>query len=568
MVKIRAAAALVVCVVVASAGRAGASMRRPRPRYEEVLARAGARLAAEASKPQAIAALAELAALDEAVPPAALEAAVRRGLVAGAHPLVAAQAAFLLAHLCDERGATEEAASLRAGLGFFTHPSVIGPFGEGRASFRTAFPPESEPAPELARSSRSSHYPGKTHDVGWRAADAAVREGALYLDGLLRPDDQAVAYVAAFVHSDRERAAALRIGSPGPVKIWVNGALVFANDVVRPAVLDQDAAPVRLGRGWNRILIKTVVVDGAWRLYARLTEPSGAPLHLGGQAESPTAEHQMGDGDRRAGPARKVPVVLLDGLLERRAKASTQRGRRPRRGSIWRARWPGSPRGIATRTPPRTPRSARWQRGRRWAATWWRPRSPTTTTSAGAISKRAGELTISPPWRALLLARLGELARTERRETRATESFRSALALDAGCWPAVLALADQESEATLPLAALARVEALPAAVQALPRVRRAAARLYEAAGRRSASDRLLTALSDERRSEVDLLHQLAARARARGDAGGGARPSGHGGSAAARSAVAGHRAGAVRRGGGGGGAGAGGAHRAGGTAAR
>ena len=75
-----------------------------------MLARAGARLAAEASKPQAIAALAELAALDEAVSPAALEAAVRRGLVAGAHPLVAAQAAFLLAHLCDERGATEEAA--------------------------------------------------------------------------------------------------------------------------------------------------------------------------------------------------------------------------------------------------------------------------------------------------------------------------------------------------------------------------------------------------------------------------------------------------------------------------
>ena len=114
-----------------------------------------------------------------------------------------------------------------------------------------------------------------------------MREGALYLDGLLRPDDQAVAYVAAFVHSDRERAAALRLGSPGPIKVWVNGALVFAEDVVRPAVLDQDAAPVRLGRGWNRILIKTVVVDGAWRLYARLTEPSGAPLHLGGQAELP-----------------------------------------------------------------------------------------------------------------------------------------------------------------------------------------------------------------------------------------------------------------------------------------
>ena len=41
---------------------------------------------------------------------------------------------------------------------------------------------------------------------------------------------------------------------------------------------------------------------------------------------------------------------------------------------------------------------------------------------------------ISPGWRALLLARLGELARTERREARALEAWREALAIDPGCW--------------------------------------------------------------------------------------------------------------------------------------
>ena len=517
MVKIRAAAALVVCVVVASAGRAGAqSATATATVYDEVLAKAGARLAAEASKPQAIAALAELAALDEAVSPAALEAAVRGGLVPGAHPLVAAQAAFLLAHLCDERGASGEAASLRSGLGFLAHPFVIGPFGEGRASFGTAFPPESEHAPqELARSSRSSRsYPGKAHDVGWRAGDAALREGALYLDGLLRPDDQAVAYVAAFVHSDRARAAALRIGSPGPIKVWVNGALVFAEDVVRPAVFDQDAAPVRLGRGWNRILIKTVVVDGAWRLYARLTEPSGAPLHLGGQAEVPPADAKWTTAPARS--AGKIPVVSLDALLERRAKGS--------KGEASSEAWLDLARALAWIAPRDREAHAAADAAQRSLAA--RPTLGGYLVAAEVADndderrrdlERAGALPISSSWRALLLARLGELARTERRETRATESFRSALALDAGCWPAALALADQESEAALPLAALARLEALPPAAQTLPRVRRAAARLYEAAGRRSESDRLLAALSDERRVEVDLLHQLATRARARGD---------------------------------------------------
>ena len=511
MVKIRAAAALVFCVVVAIAGRDGAQAATATA-YEEVLARAGARLAAEASKPQAIAALAELAELDEAVSPAALEAAVRGGLVPGAHPLVAAQAAFLLAHLCDERGASKEAASLRGGLGFLRHPFVIGPFGEGRASFRTAFPPEAEKAPpELART-----YPGKAHDVGWRAGDAAVREGALYLDGLLRPDDQAVAYVAAFVHSDRDRLAALRIGSPGPVKLWVNGALVFAADVVRPAVLDQDAASVRLRRGWNRILIKTVVVDGAWRLYARLTELSGAPLHLGGEADVPPPHALWATASAQTRSGRKVPAVSLDALLERRAKGS--------RGEACAEAWLDLARALAWIAPRDRDAHAAADAAQRSLAA--RPTLGGFLVAAEVADndderrrdlERAADLSISPPWRALLSARLGELARTERRETRATESFRSALALDASCWPAALALADQESEAALPLAALARFEALPPAVQALPRVRRAAARLYEAAGRRSASDRLLAALADERRIEVDLLHQLAARARARGD---------------------------------------------------
>jgi transglutaminase-like putative cysteine protease len=517
MVKKRAAAALVFCVVVANVGRLEAKAAAETA-YDEVLARAGARLAAEAGKPQAIAALAELAELDEAVPPAALEAAVRRGIVPGAHPLVAAQAAFLLAHLCDERGASEEAAQLRGGLGFLGHPLVIGPFGEGRASFRTAFPPEAEKAPsELGGSSRSSRsYPGKSHDVAWRAGDAAVREGALYLDGLLRPDDQAVAYVAAFIHSDRQRAAALRIGSPGPVKVWVNGALVFAHDVVRPAMLDQDAAPVRLGRGWNRILIKTVVVDGAWRLYARLTEPSGAPLHLGGEADVPPPQAAWAPIREQATSAGKLSIETLDAQLERRAKGA--------RGEASAEAWLDLARALAWISPRDREAHAAADAAQRSLAA--RPTLGGYLVAAGVADtdderrrdlERAGELALSPPWRALLLARLGELARTERRETRATESLRSALALDPGCWPAALALADQESEAALPLAALARLESLPSAVQALPRVRREAARLYEAAGRRSASDRLLAALSAERRIEVDLLHQLATRARARGD---------------------------------------------------
>ena len=101
----RAAAALIACL--------GALMARPASAaratgaaspYEGELAEAAGRLRAEARKPQAASALAVLAGLDERVPAKALEQAVQAGLGPKAHPLVSAQAAWLAAHLADERG--------------------------------------------------------------------------------------------------------------------------------------------------------------------------------------------------------------------------------------------------------------------------------------------------------------------------------------------------------------------------------------------------------------------------------------------------------------------------------
>ena len=67
-----------------------------------------------------------------------------------------------------------------------------------------------------------------------------------------------------------------------------------------------------------------------------------------------------------------------------------------------------------------------------------------------------------PPWRALLLARLGVAARAARRDARALEAWREALAIDPTCWPASLAIAQEEADAGLPLTAVTRLEALAA----------------------------------------------------------------------------------------------------------
>ena len=553
-------------VVIVLAAVCAASAARAASAYDALLMTEGARLAAHPGEPAAVSPLAVLVGLDELVPPPALEAALRPAVAPGAHPLVAAQAAFTLAHLLDQRGETREAAALRGPLGLISHWFLIGPFGEGRASFGTRFPPETERAPpEVGHT-----YPGKLREVGWRAADAAVRDGVLYLDGLLRPDTQAVAYAVVYVRSERARAAALRLGSAGPIKVWWNGAEVLARDVVRPAALDQDAVGVRMARGWNRLLIKTVVTDNAWRLYARLTEPSGAPLPVfetrGTVPEGAGAAARFGAGQASRVPA--PPVVTLDALLAARAA-------RAGKGAAGAAAWldwgralawlaprdrdahaaaDAFGRALASAPPPalalpvllaaaeaadtdderrrflerglalRDSRGGRTGSARPSAS----PGSPRRSAGAGWLrevrnpsggSEVDARDALSPAWQAFLLTRLGELARTERRDSRAHERWQEALAVDPTCWPATLSLAEADSDAGLPLAALVRLEALPPAVQTLPRVRRVAARLYEAAGRRRETDRVLEALVRERRVDVDLLHQLAGRARARGDGG-------------------------------------------------
>ena len=190
---------------------------------------------------------------------------------------------------------------------------VIGPFGEGRASLNAAFPPETEPAaPDLTKT-----YPGKTHEVGWRSGDAAMRDGVLYLDGMLRPADQAVAYAVAFVRSERDRAAVLRLGSPGPIKVWVNGAAVFTHDVVRPPSLDQDAVGIRLGRGWNRILIKTVHQR---RRLAVVRARHGRRRDVAAGCATTSGAPPLPATMARRASASAPRADTLDALLERRAR--------------------------------------------------------------------------------------------------------------------------------------------------------------------------------------------------------------------------------------------------------
>jgi transglutaminase-like putative cysteine protease/Flp pilus assembly protein TadD len=514
-------------IALAAAVAPAAAPSAPGP-YEAELAAATARLEARHGRPEAVAPLAELLALEDMLPPRALEPALRRAAAPGSDPLVAAQATLHLAHLLDEAGDAEGARAARASLGLFSRYFVVGPFGEGRSGFSQAFPPEKESAaPETGRT-----YRGKLGDTRWRAGDGLVREGAFILDGMLRPDAQATAYVVVFAHSAREQDVALRLGTPGPVKVWVNGGLVHARDVVRTAALDQDAAAAHLRAGWNRVVVKTTVTDEPWRLYVRVTDPAGHALALGDGAPPPAGEKVAARG-RPPKPARAVET--LEAALRRRApsapagtRQSEASGAPGHEGPEGAEAWLDLGRYLAWAEPgDRDAREAQAAlevaRGRyatietlRLLAEVARDDDERRRVLEDALALAQKEPAATATT-ALVLARLGDTARAQRRDAVALGRWRAALAADPACWPAALALADEEQAAGLPLLALARVEALPESTRAVPRVRRQWARLLDAAGRTREADRLLEELAAARRLDVELLHELATRARNRGD---------------------------------------------------
>ena len=487
--------------------------------FEAELAAESARLLATRGKPDGIVPLLAVAALYEEVPPGLVERVLRETADAkGTDPLVAAQAANLAARIDDDQLVDSTSGERRRGpLGFVTAYTVVGPFGDGRSSFGESFAPErDEGAPDPTR-----RYSGKERDVSWRSAAGVVRQGVLYIDGLLRPDSETAAYASAFVHVDRPSAAALRLGSPGPTKVWVNGLLVHARDVVRTAELDQDAIGVQLRRGWNRILIKTVVTEGPWRILLRITDPAGRPLPF-------TQAERVPDGVRvgAAASSRRAPPVVvrsLDQMLRRRAEGAPS-------GVAGADAWLDLGRFLAWLQPG--DREAREDAAALEAAVARRPTARALLrlaevardederrrTLERARDASAGEA--DPGTRAMVLARLGDIARDQHRESVALLHWREALAADARCWPASLAIAEEQQSAGMPYLALAEIETLPPAARAIPRVERQLASLLDSVDRHAEAERLMNELGGIRRRDVEIAHDLARRARARNESSG------------------------------------------------
>ncbi|MHC4461785.1 MAG: HEAT repeat domain-containing protein [Planctomycetota bacterium] len=151
---------------------------------------------------------------------------------------------------------------------YLTAWQVSGPYTKGEADgselFDIAFAPEESDA----------------GDVVWRIMPVGTnkdRPWLMELDKALGGNNRA-AYLRNKVWSVKSQKVRLELGSDDGIKVWLNGQLVYANNVTRAAGAGQDKVEVTLKQGWNLLLLKITQSGGEWAACARLRRLDGSKL--------------------------------------------------------------------------------------------------------------------------------------------------------------------------------------------------------------------------------------------------------------------------------------------------
>jgi len=85
-------------------------------------------------------------------------------------------------------------------------------------------------------------------------------------------------YAHTYVYVPAETDALLLSGSDDGIKIWVNGTVVWRNDINRAAKAGDDKAKIRLAAGWNSLLVKVRQGMAHWQFVAQLVDLEQNPI--------------------------------------------------------------------------------------------------------------------------------------------------------------------------------------------------------------------------------------------------------------------------------------------------
>ena len=199
--------------------------------------------------------------------------------------------------------------------------SIVGPFdNEGRAGLLNEYPPEKDGFDPKAV------YPGKEHDVAWRALPPQLAPyGYVDLGAAVYPRTDVTVYATTVLHAQKATPAIFHLGASGAVRVWLNGKLVHQDPAVHPSRFDQQAFEAPLQAGDNYLMLKIAHSTGRPGFSLRLADGKDAPLpDLARAAKAPESKQPAFaavkeiEGQKRA--AAKKPKDVLDELRAAAAK--------------------------------------------------------------------------------------------------------------------------------------------------------------------------------------------------------------------------------------------------------
>ena len=111
--------------------------------------------------------------------------------------------------------------------------------------------------------------------VEWRTVRGV---DSVNLSALFPGQDNCAAYLRTQITAPDDCEGALLLGSDDGIKAWLNGQGVHSKNVDRGQVVDQDAAPIKLRKGANDLLLKVSQGGGGWSACARIVGVDGKPI--------------------------------------------------------------------------------------------------------------------------------------------------------------------------------------------------------------------------------------------------------------------------------------------------
>ncbi len=148
---------------------------------------------------------------------------------------------------------------------------MIGPFpnpkdnNQKRMGLDKVYPPEKE-------IDLNATYTGANNQkVKWELKKTP-ENGYLNLWGKYDPYELVVVYALTYIYSPKEQEVSLLLGTDDGVKVFLNDKPIHEVLTIRVAQVDKDRVPLKLQKGWNKLLLKIENNLGGYGFYARLLD--------------------------------------------------------------------------------------------------------------------------------------------------------------------------------------------------------------------------------------------------------------------------------------------------------